>query len=85
VPRPAHGQELTLAEALRRAERDAYANRIAAGESDVGAAGQLAALQGVLPNVRLEAATPGRRTRSVRSAWRCGSVASVRRTSTRRG
>jgi outer membrane protein len=54
VPRPAHGQELTLAEALRRAERDAYANRIAAGESDVGAAGQLAALQGVLPNVRLE-------------------------------
>lgn len=45
---------LTLDAALRRADRAAYANRIAQGQSDAQAAQRTAALRGVLPSVRLE-------------------------------
>jgi outer membrane protein len=51
---PAHGQELSLAEALRRAESDGYANRMAGGATAVQSARQLEALQGVLPALRVE-------------------------------
>ena len=51
---PAGAQQLTLAEALRSADRAAYANRMA--EANVAAAGaqRLAPLRGVLPAVRIE-------------------------------
>jgi len=45
---------LSLSEALERAGRAAYANRIAAAEADQRAARALQPLQGVLPSVRLE-------------------------------
>ncbi|HSJ05199.1 MAG TPA: TolC family protein, partial [Longimicrobiales bacterium] len=51
---PVHGQGLTLAEALRRAESDGYANRMAAGATAAQSARQLEALQGVLPAMRVE-------------------------------
>jgi outer membrane protein len=54
VPGGVSAQRLTLEDALRRADRDGYANRMASGEADVGAAQQVAAMQGVLPKVWLE-------------------------------
>lgn len=51
---PAYGQPLSLREALERAERSAYANRIAGGATTERSAQRLAALRGVLPTVRLE-------------------------------
>jgi outer membrane protein TolC len=47
-------QPLTLSEALARAEQAAYANRIAAGQSQAQAGQALAPLRGILPSVRLE-------------------------------
>lgn len=47
-------QPLVLEEALSRAERQAYGNRIAAGQADAAAAQRTAALRGILPTVRLE-------------------------------
>lgn len=55
LPRPATArQELTLAEALRRADTEAYANRIADGNATASSAGSIAALRGILPSVRVE-------------------------------
>ena len=48
--------QITLREALRRADHAAYANRIAAGTNDATHARTLAALQGILPSARFEAA-----------------------------
>jgi outer membrane protein TolC len=48
-------QPLSLADALQRADRGAYANRIARGESEAKAGQALAPYQGVLPTVRVEA------------------------------
>ena len=45
---------LRLEEALARAERAAYPNRIAAGETRTRAAEALAPLRGILPSLRLE-------------------------------
>ena len=45
---------LRLAEALERAEQDAFANRIAAGESAASEGEALRPLKGILPSVRLE-------------------------------
>ena len=52
---PAQERPLTLADALRRADAGAYANRIAAGEARVQAGEGMRALQGILPAVRFEA------------------------------
>jgi outer membrane protein TolC len=54
VPAAAHGQTLSLRDALARADRAAYANRIAAGTTVARGAEQLVALRGVLPTLRLE-------------------------------
>jgi outer membrane protein TolC len=51
---PAAGQRLTLAEALGRADRDGYANRMADGAAEEQSAARTAALRGILPTVRLE-------------------------------
>ncbi|HEX6135506.1 MAG TPA: TolC family protein [Longimicrobiales bacterium] len=53
---PAAGQQgpLTLGDALARADRGAYANRMAEGERRTQAGEGLRALQGILPTVRLE-------------------------------
>lgn len=51
----AQAQTLTLADALRRADLHAYANRIGWADADVAAAQSTAALRGILPTVRLEA------------------------------
>jgi outer membrane protein TolC len=48
-------QPLTLADAFRRADSAAYANRIAAGDARASSAQATAALQGILPTVRAEA------------------------------
>lgn len=45
---------LTLAQALERAERSAYANRIAAGQSAAQAGQALAPYRGILPSLRVE-------------------------------
>jgi outer membrane protein TolC len=45
---------LTLAEAFRRADSAAYANRIAGGDARARAAQATSALQGILPTVRAE-------------------------------
>lgn len=45
---------LTLAEALVRADRDAFANRIAEGTAEAQSAAKLAALKGILPSLRVE-------------------------------
>ena len=45
---------LTLGQALERAERAAYANRIAAGETAAQAGQALAAYRGILPTLRVE-------------------------------
>jgi outer membrane protein TolC len=47
-------EPLTLAEALRRADGGAYANRMGAGEAAAQAGAGLGALRGILPTVRLE-------------------------------
>ena len=47
--------QLTLAEALRSADRSAYGNRIAAGHAATATAQSLAPLKAVLPTVRFEA------------------------------
>ena len=49
------GAQLTLSEALRQADHSAYANRVAAGAAAAQAAQAIAPLQGILPNLRLEA------------------------------
>ncbi|MEO8032533.1 MAG: TolC family protein [Gemmatimonadota bacterium] len=46
---------LTLADAFRRADSAAYANRIAGGDARARSAQATAALQGILPTVRAEA------------------------------
>lgn len=46
---------MSLADALRRADEGAYANRMAAGAASVQAGEGLRALQGILPTLRLEA------------------------------
>jgi outer membrane protein TolC len=45
---------LTLGDALERADRGAYSNRISAGEAAAQAGEGLGALRGILPTVRLE-------------------------------
>ncbi len=52
---PLAAQDLSLADAFRRADRGAYANRIAAGQARESAARADAALRGILPTARLEA------------------------------
>ncbi len=54
APLAAQAQTLSLEDALARAERSAYANRIAAGDAEARSAEPLAALRGVLPTLRLE-------------------------------
>jgi outer membrane protein TolC len=51
----AQAQSLSLADALRRADQHAYANRIGRAEADAAGAQSIAALRGILPTVRLEA------------------------------
>lgn len=51
----AQAQTFSLADALRRADQHAYANRIGLAEADAAAAQSTAALRGILPTVRLEA------------------------------
>lgn len=53
---PAAGRaQLTLRDALTRADRHAYANRIAGAEADAQAGQALAAYRGILPTLRVEA------------------------------
>lgn len=54
APLPAQAP-LTLADAFRRADSAAYANRIAGGDARARGAGSTAALQGILPTLRAEA------------------------------
>jgi outer membrane protein TolC len=54
VPAVLGAQTLRLGEAFRRADRAAYANRIAAGAARADAARADAALRGILPGLRLE-------------------------------
>lgn len=49
------GAQITLSQALRQADRSAYANREAAASASAQDARAIAPLQGILPNVRLEA------------------------------
>ena len=51
----AAGAQLTLGDAIRQADRAAYANRAATGSADAQAAQVRAPLKGILPSVRLEA------------------------------
>ena len=51
---PAAAQQLSLAEALRRADAGAYANRAADGQRAERAGQRLAALRGILPTLRTE-------------------------------
>lgn len=55
VAGPLAAQDLSLGDAFRRADRGAYANRIATGQAREGAARADAALRGILPTARLEA------------------------------
>ena len=52
---PLGAQDLSLADAFRRADRAAYGNRIASGQARESAARADAALRGILPTARLEA------------------------------
>lgn len=52
---PLNAQTLSLDDALRRADRAAYANRIGAAQATERGATATAALRGVLPSVRIEA------------------------------
>jgi len=47
--------QITLAQALQQADRSAYANREASAAADASRARAIAPLQGILPDVRLEA------------------------------
>jgi outer membrane protein TolC len=58
IPATARAQ-LTLRDALDRADRHAYANRIAGAEADARAGQALAAYRGILPTVRVEAGAMG--------------------------
>lgn len=49
------GAQLTLREAIRQADRSAYANRVAAAEAAAQTAQSIAPLKGILPTVRFEA------------------------------
>ena len=49
------GAQLTLADAIRSADRSAYGNRIASGRTATATAQSFAPLKGVLPTVRVEA------------------------------
>ena len=49
------GAQLTLSDALRQADHSGYANRVAAGTAAAQTAQAIAPLQGILPNVRLDA------------------------------
>lgn len=51
--------QLTLADALARAERGAYQNRIAAGATGVASGQALAPYRGILPTLRVEAGAMG--------------------------
>ncbi|HWA57690.1 MAG TPA: TolC family protein, partial [Gemmatimonadales bacterium] len=51
---PVAAQELTVGEALRRAEQSGWANRIATAQADAAAGQALAPYRGILPSVRLE-------------------------------
>jgi len=51
---PAEGQQLTLGEALARAGRGSFSNRVADGHAVVARSQGTAALRGILPTVRLE-------------------------------
>lgn len=55
VPALAAAQELSLSQALRRADAGAYANRVAAGQAGAQEGEGMRALQGILPSLRLEA------------------------------
>ncbi|MGK2961521.1 MAG: TolC family protein, partial [Gemmatimonadaceae bacterium] len=48
------GAQLTLADALRQADRSAYGNRIASAETAQRASQSIAPLKGILPTARLE-------------------------------
>ncbi|HEY0674343.1 MAG TPA: TolC family protein [Longimicrobiales bacterium] len=48
-------QPLSLRDALQRAQGGAYANRISTAQARATATGELAAMRGILPTVRLEA------------------------------
>ncbi len=54
LPRAAGAQVLSLADALRRADSGAYANRVAAAESRAQEGRAAGALRGVLPSFRVE-------------------------------
>ena len=54
APRAAHAQ-LSLGDALREADRGAYANRAASGAAAASRAGTLRPLHGILPSARIEA------------------------------
>src|SRR5512138_2731437 len=54
VARPAHGQTLSLADALRRAETAGYVNRIAEADARARAGAAALPLRGILPTVRVE-------------------------------
>ena len=54
LPRLARAQVLSLADALRRADSGAYANRVAAAESRAQEGRAAGALRGVLPSFRVE-------------------------------
>ena len=49
------GAQITLAQALHQADRSAYANREASAAADASRARAIGPLQGILPDVRLEA------------------------------
>ncbi|MEX2325611.1 MAG: hypothetical protein WD553_02365, partial [Gemmatimonadaceae bacterium] len=52
---PPAGGQLTLGDALRRADHAAYGNRIAAGNTEEQRARALLAARGILPSLRFEA------------------------------
>ena len=54
APQAAHAQ-LSLGDALREADRGAYANRAASGAAAASRAGTLLPLRGILPSARIEA------------------------------
>ena len=54
VPAMADAQVLTLRDALSRADKSAFANRIAAGQSAAQAGLALAPYRGILPTIRIE-------------------------------
>ncbi len=55
APAPLPAQNLSLADAMARADAHAFSNRIAAGEAGAAAATATSALRGILPSIRIEA------------------------------